>query len=91
MSRSVAGAAKRPAALPDGLTAAEASRRLAQFGPNAVAEPRMHPLWQVLRHFWSPVPWMLEATIALQLVIGERIEAAMIAALLVLDIALGVY
>jgi H+-transporting ATPase len=38
-----------------------------------------------------PVPWMLEATIALQIVIGERIEALMIAALLLANVTLGVF
>jgi H+-transporting ATPase len=47
------------------MSSAEASRRLAEFGPNAVAEEAEHPIKRVLRHFWSPVPWMLEMTIAL--------------------------
>ena len=51
----------------------------------------MHPLKQVARHFWASVPWMLEATIALQIVIGERLEALMIATLLVLTVGLGVF
>ena len=42
-----------------------------------------------MRHFWAPVPWMLEATIALQLVLGQWITAALIAALLILNVILG--
>jgi len=38
-----------------------------------------------MRYFWAPVPWMLEATIALQIAIGERLEALMIAMLLILN------
>jgi H+-transporting ATPase len=91
MSFLAAGPGASLATFPDGLTGAEAARRLAQFGPNAVVEQRRHPLSRVLRHFWSPVTWMLEATIALQLAIGERVEAGMIAALLVLNVALGVF
>ena len=64
---------------------------MAEFGPNAVAEEKVHPVKRVLRHFWSPVPWMLEATIALQILIGERVEALMIVALLLLNVALGVF
>jgi H+-transporting ATPase len=74
-----------------GLSSAEAARRLRQFGPNAVGEEQIHPLVAVARHFWAPVPWMLEATIALQLAIGEHLEAAMIAALLLLNVALGAF
>ena len=43
------------------------------------------------RHFWAPIPWMLETTIALQVATGERLEASMIAALLLLNVALGVF
>ena len=64
---------------------------MAEFGPNEVAEEKEHPIRRVLRHFWSPVPWMLEATILLQVVIGERIEGLMITTLLLLNVALGVF
>jgi H+-transporting ATPase len=74
-----------------GLSSAEAARLLAQFGPNAVVEERLHPALQVLRHFWSPIPWMLEIAIVLQIAIGERVEALMIATLLVVNVALGVF
>ena len=77
--------------LPAGLSSAEAARRRAEFGANAIAEEHAHPLVQILRHFWAPVPWMLEATIVLQLVSGERLEALMIATLLVLNVGLGVF
>lgn len=75
----------------EGLSSAEAARRLAQFGPNAVIEERISPAQRILRHFWAPVPWMLEATIALQLTIGERAEALMVAALLIINVVLGVF
>ena len=78
-------------AIPAGLSSAEAARRMLEIGPNAVVEERLHPLQSVVRHFWAPVPWMLEATIALQLVIGERLEALMIATLLLLNVGLGVF
>jgi len=74
-----------------GLTAVEAARRLAEFGPNAVAEEAVSSARRILAHLWGPVPWMLEATIALQLAIGESLEAAIIAALLILNAALGVF
>jgi H+-transporting ATPase len=76
--------------VPAGLSAAEAARRLATVGANAVEEERPRLLARILRHFWAPVPWMLEATVGLQLLIGEHVEAAMIATLLLLNVALGV-
>jgi H+-transporting ATPase len=78
-------------AIGSGLSTGEATRRLAEFGPNAVADEKVHPLKRVLRYFWSPVPWMLEATVALQILIGERVEALMTVALLLLNVALGVF
>jgi len=72
-----------------GLTTAEAQARLKQFGPNAVVEEKAHPLRQFLKRFWSPIPWLLEATILIQLFLGERVEAAVIAGLLVLNAGLS--
>jgi H+-transporting ATPase len=72
-----------------GLSSQDAARRLAEFGPNAVVEERVHPLERLARHFWAPVPWMLEATIVLQIAIGQRLTALMIALLLVLNVILA--
>ena len=36
----------------------------------------LHPLHRALRKFWAPVPWMLEAAIILELVLGKYVEAA---------------
>lgn len=74
---------------PPGLTMQQAARRRATFGPNSVAEATVHPLRRLAGHFWSPVPWMLETVIVLQLAIGERLEAGLIATLLVLNAILG--
>ena len=41
---------------PLGLSAAEAARRLKQYGANEVAEEKSHPVAVLLRKFWSPVP-----------------------------------
>ncbi|KUR76726.1 plasma-membrane proton-efflux P-type ATPase [Novosphingobium sp. Fuku2-ISO-50] len=68
-----------------GLTATEARRRLAQFGPNTIPEPGEHAVFQLLRKVWGPIPWMLEATIALQLALGKHLEAGVIAGLLVVN------
>lgn len=72
-----------------GLTGREAQQRLAQYGPNVTAEERRRPWLALLRKFWAPVPWMLEATIALQLVLGKRDEAFIIALLLVFNAVLS--
>ncbi len=72
-----------------GLTSAEASRRLTEYGPNAVPE-RAPPAWRVfLGKFWTPVAWMLEAAVILQIGLGEHVEAAVIAGLLAFNACLG--
>ena len=74
-----------------GLSAAEVASRRARFGPNAVAEEEVHPLKRLARQFWAPVPWMLEATIVLQVAIGQWLTASIIAALLLFNITLGAF
>ena len=74
-----------------GLTSDEASRLLTKFGPNAMPDTSMHPLRMALEKFWAPVPWMLEAAIVLELVVGKHVEAAIIAGLLVFNAALGLF
>jgi len=83
--------AARAPEISTGLSSVEAAHRLLEYGPNAVAEERLHPLARMARHFWSPVPWMLEATIVLQFAVGERFGALMIAVLLLLNVGLGVF
>ncbi len=75
--------------LPPGLSNAEARRRLADIGPNSTPDTDVHPLRLVLGKFVAPVPCLLEAAIALQLVLGEYVEASIIAVLLVSNAALG--
>jgi len=74
-----------------GLTSDEARRRLEQVGPNAMPDVSVHPLRMALEKFWAPVPWMLEAAVVLQVVLGDYTEAAIIAVLLVFNAALGLF
>ncbi|OZB76776.1 MAG: plasma-membrane proton-efflux P-type ATPase, partial [Thiomonas sp. 14-64-326] len=68
-----------------GLSASEAAARLARVGPNAIAEQTV-PAWrQLLAKFWAPVPWMLEAVIVLQVLLGRGLESLVIAVLLVFN------
>ena len=74
-----------------GLTGAEANRRLHTVGPNAIADVGAHALGRALGKFWSPVPWMLEGAIALELAMGKFVEAAVIGVLLVFNAALSYF
>ena len=56
-----------------------------------MADTSLHPLRRVLAKLWAPVPWMLEAAILLDVVLGKYVEAAIIAGLLVFNAALGFF
>jgi H+-transporting ATPase len=79
------------AILSDGLSSDEAGARLEKFGPNEMPDTAMRPWRTALAKFWAPVPWMLEAAIALQVILHEYVEAAVIAGLLVFNAALGFF
>src|SRR3984885_618605 len=74
-----------------GLSSPEAARRLQKDGLNAMPDTALHPLRRALHKFWAPVPWMLEAAVALELGLGKYVEAAVIAALLVFNAVLGLF
>ena len=74
-----------------GLTSDEAHTRLEKDGPNAMPDTSAHPLRNALAKFWAPVPWLLEASIVLELVLHKYYEAAVIAALLVFNAALAYF
>ena len=77
--------------LQNGLTRDEARRRLEKFGPNALPDTTVHPLRRAMSKLWAPVPWMLEAAIVLQVVLGDYAEATIVAGLLVFNAVLGLF
>ena len=93
----VAPASNRPAAepasdsAPVGLTSEEARARLKKDGPNAMPDTSAHPLRNALAKFWAPVPWLLEASVVLEIVLHKYYEAAVIAALLLFNAALAYF
>jgi H+-transporting ATPase len=91
MDISVAHDPATPAPPPDGggLTGAEAKARLERFGANAMPDTTLHPWRRALGKFWAPVPWMLEATVVLELALGKYVEAAVIAGLLLFNAIIG--
>jgi H+-transporting ATPase len=50
-----------------------------------------HPARRAIEKLWAPIPWMLEAAIVLEVVLGKYIEAGIIAVLLVFNAALGFF
>jgi len=74
-----------------GLTSDEAHTRLEKDGPNAMPDTSARPLRNAVAKFWAPVPWLLEASIVLELALHKYYEAAVIAALLIFNAALAYF
>ena len=88
----ISRAANAPAKVsPDGLTSEEARRRLDKVGPNSMPDTSSHPARSALEKLWAPIPWMLEAAILLEVVLGKYVEGGIIAVLLVFNAALGFF
>ncbi|MEZ5188702.1 MAG: cation-transporting P-type ATPase [Microbacterium sp.] len=73
-----------------GLTDAEAQRRLAEHGPNAIAAEPAPSVWQVaLRQVADPMNVMLIAVAVISLFINQLSVGILVGALVVLNVVLG--
>src|SRR5580704_59748 len=73
---------KRLCSSPDGLTQAEAQKRLTQYGPNEIAEKKANPLLKFLTCFWGPIPWMIEGAVILSGIVRHWLDFFIILVLL---------
>ena len=78
-----------PSAAGAGLSSSQAATLLTQDGPNAMPDTSVHLLRNALSKFWAPVPWLLEASMVLQIALHKYVEAVIIAALLIFNAALA--
>ena len=74
---------------PDGLSQAEAAKRLAQYGPNEIAEHKTNPLLKFLSYFWGPIPWMIEVAVILSGAVGHWPDFFIILVLLLANAVVG--
>ncbi|MGA7961169.1 MAG: plasma-membrane proton-efflux P-type ATPase [Candidatus Acidiferrales bacterium] len=65
---------KKLTSSPKGLTQAEAQKRLAQYGPNEIAEKKANVFLKFLSYFWGPIPWMIEAAVILSGVVRHWLD-----------------
>ena len=73
----------------DGLSSAEAKKRLEEYGPNEIIEKKVNPLMKLLSYFWGPIPWMIEIAAILSIIIGHMEDFWIISALLLLNAGVG--
>lgn len=72
-----------------GLSQTEAQSLLDHHGFNEIREEPAGPLRSTLKRLWGPIPWMLEAALILEVILGRTIEPAIIAAWLLFSAVLG--
>jgi H+-transporting ATPase len=74
-----------------GLSSQEAARRLRQYGFNEIAERKPSSLLALLRYFWGPIPWMIEAAAVISAAIQHWADLAIISLLLVVNAVVGFF
>ena len=74
---------------PEGLSEAEAQKRLTQYGPNEIEEKKTNPFLKFLTYFWGPIPWMIEAAVILSAVAQHWPDFAIILLLLLANAVVG--
>ena len=72
-----------------GLTSAEADRRLAEVGENALQEEHVSALRKLASYFWGPIPWMIEVAAALSALVRRWEDFGIIMAMLLLNAGVG--
>src|SRR5271170_810101 len=80
---------KKLGSSPDGLTQAEAQKRLTQYGPNEIEEKKTNLFLKFLSYFWGPIPWMIEIAVILSGVVGHWPDFFIILLLLVANSVVG--
>jgi H+-transporting ATPase len=80
---------KKLGSSPDGLTQAEAQKRLTRYGPNELTEKKTNLFLKFLSYFWGPIPWMIEIAVILSGVVGHWPDFFIILLLLVANSVVG--
>ncbi len=80
---------KRLQSSPEGLTDAEAKKRLTQYGPNELTEKNPNPFLKFLSYFWGPIPWMIEIAVILSGVVRHWPDFFIILLLLAANAMVG--
>ena len=80
---------KKLGSTPDGLSQAEAQKRLLHYGPNEIEEQKANPFLKFLTYFWGPIPWMIEAAVVLSGIVQHWLDFFIILLLLCSNAVVG--
>lgn len=69
----------------EGLTAAQAQERLAEYGPNKLPESTRNPFLVYLGYMWNPLSWAMEVAAIIAIALLDYADFCLIVALLFLN------
>ncbi len=73
----------------DGLSEADAGKRLEIFGYNEIVEEKKNPFLEFLLRYWGPMPWLLELAMGLSFILSHYLEGIIIFVLLTVNAVIG--
>jgi H+-transporting ATPase len=80
---------KRLQTSPEGLSKAEAGKRIERYGYNELPEKKENPFFKFLSYFWGPIPIMIIIAAALSGALRRWPDLGVILALLVMNAVVG--
>ena len=72
-----------------GLNDADLQAKRMQYGYNEIPEKQVGPVKGTLKRMWGPIPWLLEAAMLFELLLGKGVQAAVVFLLLVFSAVIG--
>jgi H+-transporting ATPase len=72
-----------------GLNDVDVQTKREQYGYNEILEKQVGPVMGALKRMWGPVPWLLEAAMIFELILGKGIQAVTVFLLLVFSAVTG--
>ena len=81
----------KPTVAADGLSDEEVRQRQQQYGLNEIPEKEESLLRRVLKRFWGPIPWMIEAVAILSAIVQKWEDFTIILILLLVLSVRGIF
>jgi H+-transporting ATPase len=72
-----------------GLNDAGIQAKRKQYGYNEIPQKNLSPVIEILKRMWGPIPWLLEAAMLFELILGKGVQAAVVFLLLVFSAVTG--